>query len=1693
MDTAGSPRDAADFDAAVTSEEAVSEVGAAGPSVDTAAEVGVTAPSGEAPPSPATSSENAPTTATTLREDSVAAAKALRPDLASLLDAYFKHVPAEDRPRSPDDVLAIIDAHLRVGRHRRPGQANIRIFNPAAQNAPTDSEPGRPRRWAATSTVVDIVNDDMPYLVDSVIGTLTAHGVTVGRAVHPILAVRRDENGDLSEVLGTAKRGVEPGGAHRESWMHLLIDRLSDAERAEAIETEIGDALAAVRAVTADSAAITGAAAVAAAELRSSMSPRSIHEVSEAADLLYWLTAGNLLFIGYRQEATGPDGRLAPVPGSGLGILRPELADSKRFDAIVEPTLTGQSDTDPGHIVLSQASHGAAIHREVPPFTVVVRILGPDGMLHRQHRFLGSLSHRALNAEITSIPVLRQTVSSVLSALGAAPDSYTGQLALDVLSGYPRAELFWAKQQDVLNVVSGALQLSSRRRLRAFLQPDPAGRFTSVMVFLPRDRYTTRARLAMQQILLDMLGGYEVRYTARIGDSPLAAVHFTVGTAGPPVAPTEALTAELNSALRATIRTWEDALVAAVVGGEEELDTAGALSRYADAFDEAYKEDHAIPDAVADLRRVDALTGDDPLGLDLADDPETPDQRRLRLYVTSGRVTLSRVLPILQSMGAEVIDERPYDVRRSDGVPARIYDFGLRFPAKNLPQGQALLELRDRVTEAFVADWRGRAEIDGFNALIITAGLDWRQVSIVRAYAHYLRQLGVPYTQGYLEQVLGAHPGVIADLTALFAAQFDPDFEASGPETQAEPGPRPGRADACAELADRITTALDEVASLDADRILRLYLALITATQRTNAYRRDAAGERRSVLSFKLDPAGVPGVPKPVPWREIWVYGPRLEGVHLRFGSVARGGLRWSDRPEDFRTEVLGLVKAQEVKNAVIVPVGAKGGFVLKQAPAATGDPAVDRDALLTEGVACYRAFIAALLDVTDNRVDGSVVPPPSVIRRDGDDPYLVVAADKGTATFSDYANGVAADYGFWLGDAFASGGSAGYDHKVMGITARGAWESVKHHFRELGLDTQRQEFTVVGVGDMSGDVFGNGMLLSEHIRLIAAFDHRHVFVDPDPVAAVSFAERRRLFDKPRSSWADYDTSLISAGGGIWPRSAKSVPVSEAARTALGLDPGITSLAPAELIKAILLAPVDLLWNGGIGTYVKSVAETNASVGDKANDAVRVDGHDLRVKVVGEGGNLGVTQLGRTEFARAGGRINTDAIDNSAGVDTSDHEVNIKIAVQPAVASGKMTVPERDALLVDMTDDVAQLVLADNIAQNRLLGVGRAHAVPMLSVHARLIDALVASGRLDRALEYLPSRTQIQARLAAGDALSSPELSVLMAYVKSAMSAAMLESGLPDDGAFAGRLLEYFPAAMRDPELGVDIAAHPLGREIITTTTVNEVVNNAGVTYAFRLSEEAGADPTEAIRAYEVTTAVFQLPLLWADIAALDNRVPAACQDRLYLDLRRLLDRGARWLLAHRPRPLDISAEISRYAQAVIDLSPRMPRLVRGPEHDAVRADAARLSRLGAPAELSNRVAYALFTFSILDIVDVANETSRDLQETAELYYAVSAHVEFDRILSAVTALTRGDRWHALARQSLRDDLYRSLRMITASILTASSSDDDADAKIETWETANAARLGRARATLGEILGESQSDLASLSVAASEIRSMILS
>jgi glutamate dehydrogenase len=1601
--------------------------------------------------------------------------------LAPFIARYYRHVPAEDlAERDPIDLAGAALSHRQLAASRPQGTANVRVFTP------TVDEFG----WTSGHTVVEIVTDDMPFLVDSVTTELSRQERGIHLLVHPQVVVRRDVTGRLIEVLdesaGTWSRSEHPRDSLVESWIHVEIDRETDRARLAAVQQGVLSVLDDVRVAVEDWPKMKQRARDIAAELAAAP-PRGLppDEVEEGRELLGWLAADHFTFLGYRDyrlvERDGRDSLVAET-GSGLGILRyDQPASSSSFDRLT-PQARAKA-REKRLLVLTTANTRATVHRAAYLAYVSVKQFDAHGEVVGERRFLGLFASGAYTDSVQRIPVVRRKVQAVLERSGFAPDSHSGKDLLQILETYPRDELFEISVDDLYPTVIAVMHLQERRRTRLFLRLDDYGRYVSCLVFLPRDRYTTSVRLRMEEILREAFNGGTVDYSARVSESVLARLHFVVrlppGTELPRV-DREDLEAELVEATRSWDEDLGDALRSEL--GEEEA--ARLLRSWGNGFPEAYKEDFPARVAVADLRRVEdlAASGDRPraedLGMNLYEPVGAADgERRFKLY-RRAPLSLTDVLPYLSNLGAEVVDERPYELHRTDGTSVWIYDFGLRYQARS----EHPERMRELFSEAFAAAWSRRTESDGFDRLVLLGQLSWRQVVVLRAYAKYLRQVGTTFSQDYIERCLRANVEIARLLVRLFEARFDPDVTV----TSTAPGQSgAGRQELTDALLEEIRAALDAVASLDHDRILRSFLTLVQATVRTNAFQRDEAGRPKPYLSFKLDPRGVPELPQPRPLHEIFVYSPRVEGVHLRFGDVARGGLRWSDRQEDFRTEILGLVKAQTVKNAVIVPTGAKGGFVAKHLP----DPAVDRDAWLAEGVACYRTLIRGLLDLTDNLVDGTVEPPSRVVRHDGDDTYLVVAADKGTASFSDIANGVAAEYGFWLGDAFASGGSAGYDHKAMGITARGAWESVKRHFRELGRDVQKEDVTVVGIGDMSGDVFGNGMLLSRHIRLVAAFDHRHVFLDPDPDADSAFAERQRLFSTPRSSWADYDAALISPGGGVFPRTAKSVPVSPQVAARLGLPAGAIALTPAELISAVLKAPVDLLWNGGIGTYVKATTESNAQAGDKANDAIRVDGGQLRVQVVGEGGNLGLTQLGRVEAALHGVRVNTDAIDNSAGVDCSDHEVNIKILLDRIVAAGDLTGKQRNELLAEMTDEVGTLVLRDNYEQNVLLGNARKQSLAMVTVHERFMRALEARGLLDRELEFLPSDAALAERAEEGRGLTSPEFAVLVAYSKIALTEDLVASTLPDEDWFTRTLRSYFPTPLVE-RYGDRLGTHPLKREIITTCLVNEMVNRGGITFAFRCEEETGADPEQVARAYTACREIFGLRDFVAAVETLDHRVDTDVQTTLYLAFRRLLDRAVRWFLQARPGRIDIGAEIERFAPVAARLEPMLPDLLVGDEHKALQADAQGLVRQGVPEPLALRGAGLLIVFQVLDITEIALATRVDPLEVARIYLTLSDRYAVDPMLSRISALPRGDRWQALARAALRYDLYAALEALTVAVLTSTPPGEPTE-RITAWEGANAAAVSRAAAILDEIGRLEKGDLASLSVALRTLRGVV--
>ncbi|MEV5510535.1 NAD-glutamate dehydrogenase [Streptomyces orinoci] len=1618
--------------------------------------------------------------------------------LTAYLQRYYLHTAPEDLVgRDPVDVFGAALSHYRLGEQRPQGTANVRV------HTPTVEENG----WTCSHSVVEVVTDDMPFLVDSVTNELSRQNRGIHLVIHPQVVVRRDVTGRLLEVLGssctahgTGKGAELPHDALIESWIHVEIDRETDREDLKQIAADLRRVLSDVREAVEDWGKMRDAALRIAEDLPGEPTPDDLPatDVEEARELLRWLSADHFTFLGYREyELTkapvngGEEDVLTAVPGTGLGILRsdPSHTADGHHDGhhapLPRPTSPSFSRLPADArakarehklLVLTKANSRATVHRPSYLDYVGVKKFDAQGNVTGERRFLGLFSSAAYTESVRRVPVIRRKVAQVLADAGFTPDSHDGRDLLQILETYPRDELFQIPDDQLRSIATSVLYLQERRRLRLYLRRDEYGRYYSALVYLPRDRYTTAVRLRLIDILKEELGGTSVDFTAWNTESVLSRLHFVVRVE--PGASLRELTdadvEHIESRLVEAARSWADGFAETLTAEVGEERAAELLRRYAHAFPEGYKADHSPRAAVSDLGHLEKLTtagGDRDFDFSLYEPVgAAPGERRFKIYRTGEPVSLSTVLPVLQRLGVEVVDERPYELRCSDRTTAWIYDFGLRLPAH--VEGD---DARTRFQEAFAAVWTGQAENDNFNKLVLLAGLDWRQAMVLRAYAKYLRQAGTTFSQAYMEDTLSGNVHITRLLVNLFEARMSPSLQRAGLEL-------------IEGLLEELDGALDQVASLDEDRILRAFLTVIKATLRTNHFQRDEAGAPRPYLSIKLDPQAIPDLPAPRPAFEIWVYSPRVEGVHLRFGKVARGGLRWSDRREDFRTEILGLVKAQMVKNTVIVPVGAKGGFVGKRLP----DPSVDRDAWLAEGIASYKTFISGLLDITDNMVGGEVVPPKDVVRHDEDDTYLVVAADKGTATFSDIANEVAESYGFWLGDAFASGGSAGYDHKGMGITARGAWESVKRHFRELGHNTQTEDFTVVGVGDMSGDVFGNGMLLSEHIRLVAAFDHRHIFLDPTPDAATSYAERRRLFELPRSSWADYDTSLLSAGGGVHPRTAKSIPVNAHVRNALGIEPGITKMTPAELMKAILRAPVDLLWNGGIGTYVKASGESHADVGDKANDAIRVDGQDLRVKVVGEGGNLGLTQLGRIEFALAGGKVNTDAIDNSAGVDTSDHEVNIKILLNGLVTDGDMTVKQRNKLLAEMTDEVGELVLRNNYAQNVALANAVAQAPSLLHAHQRVMRRLVREGHLDRALEFLPTDRQIRERLAAGRGLTQPELAVLLAYIKITTSEELLGTDLPDDPYLQRLLYAYFPQALRRSH-GEQIDGHALRREIVTTVLVNDTVNTGGSTFLHRLREETGASLAEIVRAQTASREIFGLAEVWDAVEALDNQVAADVQTRIRLHSRRLVERGTRWLLNNRPQPLQLAETIGFFRDGVAAVWAELPKLLRGADIEWWQSIHDELTEAGVPGDLAVKVAGFSSVFPALDVVAIADRTGKDPLFVAEVYYDLGDRLHISQLMDKIIELPRADRWQSMARAAIREDLYACHAALTADILSVGNGSATPEQRFTAWEEHNAAILTRARTTLDDIRGSDSFDLANLSVAMRTMRTLLRS
>ncbi len=1588
--------------------------------------------------------------------------KAAEPGLKAFFQAFFRGASPEDVTRyAPESLAALASLVYSRTAQRKPGETSVSIFDFHAQSLASSHN----------ETAFVAVNDDMPFLFDSLLAEMNAQGARVHALFHPIMTMKRDANGVRSDA----------GALGRESVIVLMLDPAMDETERARLVNGARKVFAQVRLAVRDWGKMISRLKEAVAGLRTNPPPVSAEEIKESVALIEWLGDNHFTFLGCRDYAfSEAAGRLDAIAESGLGVLADiqarVIARGEERGALTPEALAFFKRPEP--LIVTKSDERSVVHRRVQMDYVGVKMFDGAGKLVGERRFVGLFTSSAYSRRPGDIPLLRLKIERVRERAGLLPDSHDGKALAHILDSYPRDELFQLADDELFAVAMGILRLGERPKVRVFPRFDRFDRFVSLLVYVPRDRYDTRTREKIHALLAKAFDGRMAGSTPTLDESPLARVHYVVArNLGPRP---EVDVAMLEADIRAAIRTWEDGFADALVRQHGESEGLRLYRRHVTAFPTLYRDAYAPDEAVRDLDELEELlraSASDPNAFVKArvyrSQFDAHAALRLKLYVLGNGLPLSASLPVFENLGFKVIAENSYPVAVNVSDDTRGEAAVLDFQMERSDGGAAALEeIKTRLEHAFHAVVSGRAENDGFNKLVVRAGIAWRDATVLRMAAKYLRQAGVAFSQDYMEQALTRNPDIARLIVELFRVLHDPDV-----------GERVPQADA---LRSRIEGALNDVPSLDDDRIIRRMRNVVECVVRTNFFREGAGGAQPPCLAVKLDSAKLDELPAPRPLYEIFVYLPQVEGVHLRFGMVARGGIRWSDRREDFRTEVLGLVKAQQVKNAVIVPVGAKGGFYPKQLPANA-----TRDEVQAAGIEAYKRFINALLDLTDNiRPDGTVAPPEGVVRYDGDDPYLVVAADKGTATFSDIANGIAQERGFWLGDAFASGGSHGYDHKKMGITASGAWEAVKRHFRELGRDIQTADFTCIGVGDMSGDVFGNGMLLSRHIRLLAAFDHRHIFLDPNPDPQSSFAERARLFALPRSSWADYNAALISAGGGIFPRTAKEIALTPEVKVLTGLSG--SRIAPAELIKALLKAEVDLLWFGGIGTFIKSSEQSNLDAGDRANNSLRINGGEVRAKVIGEGANLAVTQLGRIEYALKGGRLNTDAIDNSAGVDTSDHEVNLKILLSGPLRRGELSAQARDALLNEMTDDVAAHVLRDNYDQTLALSVALARAPADLDSHGRFMRDLERKGRLDRAVEFLPSDEALRKRAQAGLGLTRPELAVLLAYAKLDLDAELKESELPDQPYFAAELAAYFPR-QAVAQFREEMTHHRLRREIVATVLANRIVNLAGPVFVHRMKEISSAPAARVARAFVIAEGALSLAALKARIDALDGRVAADAQIGMYADIAELLRRLGLWFLANVPVTADLADTVALYRGGADSLRGTFSSLVSPfEEHDTV-ARIKQLRDAGAPLDVAEDIAVLPLMGGVPEIAHLAHTRGLPVDLVAGAFFAVGAEVGLDRLRGLALRIRGVEHWDRLAVRRIVDDLFAGQRALAADALAragAQGTRADGAQAVKAWAEARADALARTKSFLSELERTGDLSIAKLTLASSQIHEL---
>ncbi|MGI9304600.1 MAG: NAD-glutamate dehydrogenase [Gammaproteobacteria bacterium] len=1576
-------------------------------------------------------------------------------EVSGFARSYYALVAQEDlAERDVSDLYGATVAHWNFIRQRTPGVPKIRIYNPQF------NEHG----WQSTHTVVELVTDDMPFLVDSVRMELNRHGFTIHLTINVTAQLRRDPQGKLTRIFDAEHDGEH---AIHEAIMHVEIDRQTTPQKLLNLGQDLTRVVEDVRQSVEDWPTMRERLRATIGEMEANPPLLPREEIAEAKAFLEWLDDSNFTFLGCCDfdliTEQGQDA-LRAVPKSGLGILRykNEHPVSKTFTAL--PPDVRRLAHKPELLVITKSNSRSTVHRAANMDYIGIKRFDTKGKVRGEHRFVGLYTSAAYHSNPSAIPVLRRKVAHVLAEADLDPKSHAGKALLNILDTYPRDDLFQASQGELFDTAIGILQLQERQRTRLFVRPDPFQRFVSCLVFVPRERFNTSVRQRMREILKNAFNGTEVEFNVQLSESALARLEFTVRTTGGRIPQYDLKMIE--AALVEATQTWEDHFVSALLEQLGEESGLKLFNDYANAFPAGYRERFSARTAVHDIQLAQRLHAKNDLVMTLYRPLEAAsDTLRFKLYRLAEPTALSDALPMLENMGVRVIEEHTYEIEPVGCDSVWVHDFGMTFDEEAEVN---VAEVKDIFQDTFGKVWRGEIENDGFNRLVLSAKLDAHEINVLRAYCRFLLQSNLGFSQAYMEQTMAANPGVALLLVELFRARFDPALKDKGRVER---------------LNEHLLGALDAVTSLDEDRILRSFLHAVRATVRTNFFQK-LNYEPKPYLSLKFDSEHIPELPQPRPLYEIFVYSARTEGIHLRGGKVARGGIRWSDRREDFRTEVLGLMKAQMVKNAVIVPVGAKGGFIVKKPPEG------DRAALLDEVEACYRILIRGLLDLTDNRVGADVVPPLDTVRYDDDDPYLVVAADKGTASFSDIANDIARECGFWLGDAFASGGSTGYDHKKMGITARGAWESVKHHFRAMSIDIQATPFTVVGIGDMSGDVFGNGMLLSPRIKLLAAFDHRHIFLDPDPDPARSFEERKRLFELARSSWADYDKETLSTGGAIEPRTAKSISLSPQIKQMLGVEGD--SLAPNELIRTILKMRVHLLWNGGVGTYIKATEERDADVGDRGNDAVRINASDLRCQVVGEGGNLGLTQLARIEFARLGGRVDADFVHNAGGVDSSDHEVNIKILLNHIVANGDMTIKHRNQLLAEMTDEVAELVLLDNYYQTHAISIEEAQAPYLLDEHQRFMRTLERAGKMDKALEFLPNEEQIAERQALDEGLTRPEIAVLVAYAKITCFDELVDSDLPEDPYLSKELERYFPTPLRK-QYWSPMEHHRLRREIIAGFVTNRMINRLGSTFVYSLQEETGAPAADIARAYTIVWEVFGLRELWTEIAALDNKAPGGTQTAMMIEGGRLITRASLWFLHNRPRPLDIELNIQEFRQGTRALVDELTDLLAGPESETLAASANQFADMGVPETLAFRVVALDTAFSALDIVEVTGSTNLGVQTVGKIYFTLGNRLRLHWLRKELSSLPVDNQWQARAGIALHDDLYALQKSLTSEVLWLGPEIASPETRLKTWFEKSGASVERCMQMFTDLSAQPSRDLAMLSVALRELHNLVQS